>query len=315
MKSKRAIVTGGAGFIGSHLVDKLLKNDYDVFVIDNFSSGKAANINSHYTNSKFLFEQTSILSDNINTIFKIFKPDVVFHLAAIPGVNYSVENPKETNDANISGTLNILNACVTYKVKKFIFSSSAAVYGPTENLPTTEEHHTNPKSPYALQKKVGEDYCKLYSNMYNLDTVILRYFNVFGPRQSGDSEYSSAIASFAKNLVSGKRSTVYGDGEQFRDFCHVDNIVNANILASEFGSRLEGEIFNVGCGGRISINQLANIIDPVGPPLYKEQRGGDIKSSQADISKISKKLKYKILVPFKEGLDATLKWYEKNNTI
>jgi UDP-glucose 4-epimerase len=308
MKFKRALVTGGAGFIGSHIVDKLLADDCEVFIIDNLRSGFRDNISQHFGHPKCYFDRRDIQSTGMYEIFRIFKPEVVFHLAAIPGVPFSVKNPTESNETNIQGTVNLLNLSVEHNVKKFIFSSSSSVYGGSEILPTPESVALNPKSPYALQKKVGEEYCKMFSKLYHIDTVCLRYFNVFGPRQFGGSPYSSVISAFAESIRNDIRPTIHGDGTQFRDFCYIDNVVSANLLAASCEQKLNGEAFNIGCGKTTSVNTLASIMG-VNKPKYTDERPGDVKCSMADISKAKNMLGYEVLVSFDEGIEKALKWY------
>jgi UDP-glucose 4-epimerase len=308
MEFKRALVTGGAGFIGSHLVDHLMMLDKEVAVIDNMRSGRVSNLSGCFNSSKLLFENREVQSLGMYDLFRIFRPEVVFHLAAIPGVAYSVENPFETNETNLHGTVNILKLAAKFGARRVVFSSSSSVYGGTDILPTPESAPLNPKSPYALQKKMGEEYCRFFSEHFELDTVCLRYFNVFGPRQYGGSPYSAVISSFAEAKRNNLTPKIYGDGKQFRDFCPVENVVSANLLAAECDSALLGEAFNVGCGGRVSVNELHKIMG-VPEAEYLENRLGDVKQSCADISKISNKLGYKVIVPFKRGLERTLEWY------
>jgi UDP-glucose 4-epimerase len=308
MEFKRALVTGGAGFIGSHIVDRLIEDGYEVFIIDNMRKGKRTNVAHNFGNPKCYFDRREIQSLGMYEIFRIFKPQVVFHLAAIPGVPFSVKNPTESDETNIQGTVNLLDLSVKHNVKKFIFSSSSSVYGGSAVLPTPENTPLNPKSPYALQKKVGEEYCRMFSKLYDLDTVCLRYFNVFGPRQYGDSPYSSVISSFADSIRNGTQPTIYGDGEQYRDFCYVDNVVEANMLAALHDEKLNGEIFNVGCGTTTSVNDLVKLMK-TSTPIYEEERAGDVRCSQADVRKAADVLGYKVLVPFEEGLKNTMKWY------
>jgi UDP-glucose 4-epimerase len=308
MEFKRALVTGGAGFIGSHLVDQLVNNGYEVFIIDNMRKGRRTNISHNFSHPKCYFDRRDIQSKGMYDIFRIFKPEVVFHLAAIPGVSFSVENPKESDETNIHGTANLLDLSVKHGVKKFVFSSSSSVYGGSAVLPTPESTPLNPKSPYALQKKVGEEYCNMFSKLYGIDTVCLRYFNVFGPRQYGDSPYSSVISSFAKSIRNNTPPVIYGNGEQYRDFCYVDNVVSANMLAAKHDNALNGEIFNIGCGTTTSVNDLIGLMS-TSAPEYKEERAGDVKCSQADVRKAADILGYKVLVPFDHGLKKTMKWY------
>ena len=305
---KTALVTGSAGFIGGHLVDELLRLDYKVVGVDNMRSGLQATVNSHINMGNFCPKYVDIRSNDMDSIFREFTPSVVFHLAAIPGVAPSVKDPLISNDTNVNGTVNLLNISQKYDVERFVFSSSSSVYGGAEQMPTDEDTMLNPKSPYALQKKIGEEYCKLFSDVYNLDTACLRYFNVFGPRQRADSAYAAVISAFCDSVKKNEAPTIYGDGEQSRDFCFVKNVVSANILASTFDGKLNGEAFNIGCGGRISVNSICKSLGTT-HPTYKEERPGDVRHSQADISKASSMLGYSPLVAYEEGLSETLHWY------
>jgi UDP-glucose 4-epimerase len=308
MKFKRALVTGGAGFIGSHIVDKLLDEGYEVFIIDNYRMGRRSNVSHHFSNPKCFFDKRDIQCPSMYEVFRIFKPEVVFHLAAMSGIPYSVENPTDSNETNIHGTVNLLDLAVKHGCKRFILSSSSSVYGGSAVLPTPESIPLNPKSPYALQKKVGEEYCRMFSKLYDMETVCLRYFNVFGPRQYGDSPYASVISSFADCLKNGESPTIHGDGEQFRDFCYIDNVVSANLLAANYEGVLKGEAFNIGCGTTTSINKLHKLMG-VKEAEYTEARAGDVKCSQADITRAAEVLGYRVLVPFDKGLKKTVKWY------
>jgi UDP-glucose 4-epimerase len=271
-------------------------------------TGKRTNISHNFGNTKCYFDRRDIQSPDMNEIFRIFKPEVIFHLAAIPGVEFSVKNPTASNETNIHGTINLLDLSTKHDVKRFIFSSSSSVYGGSEVLPTPETASLDPKSPYALQKKVGEEYCRMLSKLYSLDTVCLRYFNVFGPRQYGDSPYSSVISSFAESIKQNKNPIIYGDGEQYRDFCYVDNVISANLLVAKYNNKFSGDIFNVGCGTAITLNDLASLMKTK-RPIYKDERIGDVKCSKANIKKAMNILDYKVLVPFEEGLEETMKWY------
>jgi len=306
-----AIVTGSAGFIGGHLTEDLLKKGYKVIGIDNLKSGLQSTVDLHISYDNFIPKYVDIRSNDIDKIFRDFNPDFVFHLAAIPGVAPSVKDPFISNSVNVEGTVNILDMAQKHNVKRVIFSSSSSVYGGAEELPIKEVDSLDPKSPYALQKKIGEEYCRLFSNIYNLDTVCLRYFNVFGPRQRADSAYAAVISAFCNNMKNNTNPIIYGDGEQSRDFCFVKNVVSANILAATHKADFFGEIFNIGCGGRITINSICNSLG-TNSPMYKEERLGDVKHSQADISKICNVLKYRPLVSYEEGLKSTLEWYLNN---
>ena len=231
MNFKRILLSGGSGFIGSNLLDRLLIDGYEVFVIDNYRTGRRDNIAHHFNNPKCFFNKMDIQSKDMDTVFRIFKPEIVLHLAAMAGVPFSIENPSDSNETNIQGTINLLELSAKHNVKRFIFSSSSSIYGGSAVLPTSENIPANPKSPYALQKKFGEEYCRMFSKLYDLDTVSLRYFNVFGKRQYGDSPYASVISAFAEAIKNDERPIIYGDGEQTRDFTYIDNVIQANIKA------------------------------------------------------------------------------------
>lgn len=297
---KNVVVTGGAGFIGHHLVKKLNSLGYKTLIIDNLSSGFEKNI--PLSENIFFIEKD--IRDNLTSIFDDFRPELVFHLAARPSVPFSVKNPILTNDININGTLNLLDVSLKHDVKRFIFSSSSSIYGGNNGIPSLESDIPNPKSPYALQKLVGEQYCKLYST-YGLDTCSLRYFNVFGENQDPNSPYAAVIASFLKHKKENTIPTIYGDGSQERDFCHVDNVVHANIAAATRMAPIKGEVFNVGCGESISINDLAKFFN-FKKINYENKRDGDVSKSLADISKGQALLGYYISKNFESGIKSLL---------
>jgi len=255
----KCLVTGGAGFIGSNLVDRLIKDNHEVIIIDDLSTGKEKNINP-----KAEFMKVDI-SDNDDMLSGALKGvDVVFHLAAKARVQPSIENPIEFHNTNVNGTLNLLKACVDNNVKRFVFSSSSSVYGDVEKLPTPEYHPLDPISPYALQKLIGEQYCKLFSELYDIETVCLRYFNVYGDGMDLTSTYKLVIPIFTEQIQNGKPMTIRGDGEQRRDFTHIDDVVEANILAG-FNSKIpifkcKGDTFNIGNGDNRSVNQIADLL-------------------------------------------------------
>ena len=256
----RVIVTGGAGFIGSNLVDRLVNNGHDVSIIDNLSTGKEKNINP-----KAKFYRKDITQMRRDSDFTMFEGvDVVFHTAALARVQPSIEDPISFNTVNVDGTLNLLKACVDYNVKRFVFSSSSSVYGDVEQFPTPETTSLNPMSPYALQKLIGEQYCKLFSELYGLETVCLRYFNVYGERQSLEGAYRLVMGIFAQQRLNNKPMTIRGDGEQRRDFTYVGDVVEANILASTnvemYNDNIKCRAFNIGNGDNRSVNQLADMI-------------------------------------------------------
>ena len=255
----KCMVIGGAGFIGSNLVDRLVDDGYDVKIVDNLSTGKEENINP---NAKFFNKDITDINKmwpyQVDEMFG--DVDIVFHLAAKARVQPSIESPVEYNNVNVSGLLNVLDACVKYKVKRFVYSSSSSVYGNVENLPTTEEHKLSPMSPYALHKLVGEQYCKLYSEFYGLETVCLRYFNVYGERQILEGSYACVMGIFANQVLEGNPMTIRGDGEQRRDFTYVGDVVEANVKAGTKKIKFEGDVFNIGNGDNRSVNQLADMI-------------------------------------------------------
>ena len=257
----RCIVTGGAGFIGSNLVDRLIDEGHEVIIFDNLSTGQQKNINPK---AKFFlidiahqpYFENKTMKDIMSGV------DVVFHLAALARVQPSIENPIEYHNTNINGTLNMLDACRKYGVKRFVFSSSSSVYGDVreEDLPTSENSELNPMSPYALHKLVGEQYCKLYSELYGLETVSLRYFNVYGERQPIEGAYTLVMGVFAQQRLNGEKMTIRGDGEQRRDFTYVGDVVDANIKCMEYPLELNGDILNVGNGDNKSVNDIADLI-------------------------------------------------------
>lgn len=254
MKKTKVIVTGGAGFIGSNLTDALIEKGYDVHVIDNLSAG-----NKKYVNKKAKLHVLDIR--NFEKIKPVFKgAEYVFHLAALPRVQYSIEHPIDTNLVNVEGTVNVLVAAHETKVKRVIYSASSSAYGDQPVMPLKEDMPANPKSPYGLQKYIGELYCKLWNSVYGLETVCLRYFNVYGPRQNPDGAYALVVGKFLKMRQEGKAMTITGDGNQTRDFTSVHDIVRANILASESKKVGKGEVMNIGAGRNHSIKKVAQLI-------------------------------------------------------
>jgi UDP-glucose 4-epimerase len=251
---RKAVVTGGAGFIGSHLVDQLIDKGVEVIILDDLSTGKKENINPK---AKFIKYDISNIPQSLLVDY-IIGADTIFHLAAKTTVQESIKNPILYNDVNVKGTLNLLKAATTIKVKRFIFSSSSSVYG-NAFTPTPEEYKTKPISPYALNKLIGEQYCKLYSDIYNLDTVCLRYFNVYGDRMNNEGGYKLVFPIFKEQLLNNKPLTINNDGEQRRDFIYVDDIVRANILVAKHKNNFNGDIFNVGSGESYSINEIADM--------------------------------------------------------
>lgn len=307
------LVTGGAGFIGSHIAEELVKKGYSVRIIDNFSTGKKDNI------APFLDGIELIEADirDFEACRRAVKgADCVLHQAALTSVPLSIEDPLSTNEVNITGTLNLLLASKEAKIQRFVFASSAAVYGDDPRLPKEESMEGVPLSPYAASKQVGEIYCQVFCQLYNLPTVRLRYFNIFGPRQDPSSQYASVIPNFIGKMIKGENPVIFGDGEQSRDFLYVSNVVEANILASK-SSEASGEVLNIAGGERITINSLVQsinkVLDKEIKPSYSEPRPGDIKLSFADISRAGKMLKYEPSVSFREGLRETVHWYKERN--
>ncbi len=313
---KCILVTGCAGFIGSNFVRQFKKEFPKAAIvgIDDLSTGRKEEIDKSVK-----FYKGSILDTKLlDRIFAKHKPEYVFHFAALPRVSYSVEYPVETSEANIVGTIALLNASQKYGVKRFIYSSSSSVYGGAKQLPTKEkDNEPNPRSPYAVQKYIGEPFCKVFSDLYGLDTACLRYFNVYGPGQYGDSAYSTVVSAWLESLYfpKNKKAFIEGDGKQSRDFCYVDNVVLANMFAMKSSKKLNGEVFNVAHGERTTVNQVKKLIEKYsGKKISLEKRAprkGDVKHTHADISKIKRMLGYKPVVNFEEGLVRTIKWFEE----
>lgn len=305
--SQRALVTGGAGFIGSHLVDRLIKEGWTVDLVDNLSSGHKEFINSSSHAIINNFDADVVLERVRGKHY-----DHVFHIAAVPRVSYSVEHPLVTHDNNVTKTLRLIDAC-RGNVKKFIFASSSSVYGGASTLPTPEDYGKFPKSPYALQKSIIEDYLTQYNSHYGLDSACLRFFNVFGPRQIGGSPYSTAVSSWLTAIKSGQPMRSDGDGSQSRDLCYVDNVVEACFLAAMKQDKLGGMCFNVACGERTTNKEILEYLlkrYPGSQWYGTDWRPGDVMHTQACLNKSSKILGYKPLVKFWDGLEKTIQWYE-----
>ncbi len=302
------VVTGGAGFIGSHLVD-FLSRDNDVIILDNLFSGKMENIAHHTGNERVRFINGSVT--DIDLLYQIFKGvDGVFHEGAIASVPRSVKNPIATNEANVNGTLNVLVAAKESGVRKIVFASSSSVYGDTPVLPKREDMEPHPLSPYAVSKLTGEHYLRVFSDLYGIETVALRYFNVFGPRQDPNSEYAAVIPKFITKILSDQSPVIFGDGGQTRDFSYVKDVVQANVRAME--SNAQG-VFNVAYCQRIDLNELARAIMEITgitvPILYESPRMGDIRDSLADITRAKAEFNYDPVYTVKTGLMETIEWY------
>lgn len=305
------LLTGGAGFIGSHLAGELSQRGEKVRVIDNFITGKRENLSSFLDKVEFIEGDIRDLALCRRAVEGI---DFVLHQAALPSVPRSVADPVTSNEINITGTLNLLLASRDAGVKRFVFASSSSVYGDNPELPKKEGREGSPLSPYALTKIVGEKYCLIFHRVFGLPTVSLRYFNIFGPRQDPHSQYSAVIPKFINMMLGGYKPTVFGDGEQSRDFTFVENVVESNILAAE-AQDAPGEEINIACGERTTVNFLAAKINEILgskiKPTYDKPRPGDIKHSYADISKAKKILNYTPFVAFAEGLEKTINWYRE----
>jgi len=308
----RAVVTGGAGFIGSNLAEELANRGTEVVILDDLATGKMENIANLLKSADVSFMKGSVTNlELLNSIFN--DVDCVFHQAAIPSVQRSVEDPQVTNEVNVNGTLNVLLAAKECGVEKVVYASSSSVYGDTPELPKREDMKPNPKSPYAVSKLTGEQYCTVFEEVYGLKSVCLRYFNVYGPKQDPASEYAAVIPRFITRVLANQPPIIYGDGTQTRDFTFVKDVVNANILASKRG----GGVFNIASGMRISLNELSHIIIKMIvkdlKPVYTEPRKGDIKHSLADVSLAKEKLGYKCEYGLETGLKETIEYFKAEN--
>ena len=301
------LVTGGAGFIGSHLTEELVRRGHRVRVVDSLVTGKRKNL-EHIAGVEFL---EGDLADISVAQASVAGMDYVLHQAAIPSVPRSVNDPIKSHRANLDATLNTLVAARDARVKRLVFAGSSSEYGNTPTLPKREDMPANPLSPYALQKNTAVLYCQMFTKLYGFETVSIRYFNVFGPRQDPGSPYSGVISLFATALLAGKQPVIYGDGEQTRDFTYVANVVDGVLRACE-APKAAGEIINVATGGRISLNELLRVMNRLAgtslQAVYKEVRTGDVKDSQADIAKARALLGYVPTVSFEDGLKKTLDW-------
>jgi UDP-glucose 4-epimerase len=301
------LITGGAGFIGSHLAEELVRRGQRVRVVDSLITGKRRNL-EHLDGVEFL---EADLADADAAVRAVQGMDYVLHQAAIPSVPRSVKDPVTSNRANIDASLNVLVAARDAGVRRLVYAGSSSAYGDTPTLPKREDMPTNPLSPYALQKLVAEQYCQMFTRLYGLETVTIRYFNVFGPRQDPGSPYSGVISLFSTALLEGRQPVIYGDGEQTRDFTYIANVVDGVLRACE-ASKVPGEVINVATGGRVSLNELLRTMNGiVGTnigPIYKEPREGDVRDSQADIAKARRLLGYTPLVTLEDGLRRTLDW-------
>ncbi len=305
------LVTGGAGFIGSHLVRRLLELGERVRVLDDFSTGRRSNLAGLEQNCELIegdIRDRGLVQGCMHGV------EVVFHLAARASVPRSVEQPLAAHEVNVTGTLNLLLAAREAGVRRFVYSSSSAAYGDTPTLPKSEEMAPQPQSPYAVSKLAGEYYCTCFARVYGLSTISLRYFNVFGPRQDPDSPYAAAIPAFLARMLRGQPPIIYGDGEQSRDFCYIDNVVEANLRAAGAAGG-GGEVVNIACGERITLNAIVALINRrLGTdlsPLYEPPRPGDVRHSLAALERARAVLGYEPRIMFAEGLERTIEWYRR----
>ena len=302
------LVTGGAGFIGSHLCEELARRGETVRVVDSLITGKRANL-AHVPGVEFVKGDLADVDVARRAVRGI---DYVLHQAAIPSVPRSVEDPITSNRANVDASLSLLVAARDAGVKRVVYAGSSSAYGNSPTMPKVETMPTAPLSPYALQKLVAEQYCQMFTALYGLETVTIRYFNVFGPRQDPSSPYSGVISIFIRALCERRRPTIYGDGNQTRDFTYVANVVDG-VLRACHAKDASGEVINVATNGRVSLNQLfttlRGLIGATVEPIYDKPRAGDVRDSQADISKAARLLGYKPLVTFEQGLKNTVEWY------
>lgn len=316
MSGKIYAVTGGAGFIGSHIASRLLRDGHTVRVIDNFLTGNKANIEHlESLNGDFTLYEDSILSGT--ALEKIFADvDVVYHQAALPSVPRSINDPLETHEQCATGTLTILNAARLSGVRRVVYAASSSAYGDVEGDFKVETMSPNPISPYGVAKLAGEYYCRAFYESFGLETVALRYFNVFGARQDPKSEYAAVIPKFITMMLQGKQPTIYGDGTQSRDFTYIDNVVYGNLLAGSAPDAV-GEVMNLATGGRVTLVELVDKLNTILgtdiEAIHTEPRTGDILHSRAGVDKARELLDFEVIVDFDEGLRRTVEWYQRES--
>jgi nucleoside-diphosphate-sugar epimerase len=306
------LVTGGAGFIGSNIVEELGRRGEKARILDNFSTGKRENI-------AFFSDYVELIEGDLRHLDTVRRAtegvDYILHQGAIPSVLKSIDNPLDTDESNVRGTLNLLVAARDAGVKRVVYASSSAIYGDTPTLPKTEEMKPAPLSPYAVSKLAGEHYCQVCYQVYGLETVALRYFNVFGPRQDPTSQYAAVVPKFVTAILRGEQPVIYGDGQQSRDFSYVTNVVQANLLAAT-APGVGGQVFNIACGQRYNLLDLVSTINRILgtaiTPIHTAPRVGDIRHSLADIARAREMLGYQVEVEFKEGLRRLIAWYKEH---
>ena len=303
----RYLITGGAGFIGSHLAEHLVAAGHEVTVLDDLSSGRRTNLAAVRRAIRFIRGSVT----DLNTCRRAAEGvDYVLHHAAVTSVQRSVDEPFVTHQVNASGTLNVLLAAREKGVRRVVYAGSTSAYGNPATLPNSEEHVTRPLSPYAASKLAGEEYCVAFHATYGLETVVLRYFNIFGPRQDPNSQYAAVVPRFIATALAGERPTIFGDGAQTRDFVYIANVVHANLLAARAPAAAVGQVFNVGCGKGVSVNQLWEYVRALAgvplAPLYVQGRAGEVRDSVAGLAKTKHLLGYEPIVDFEEGLRHTV---------
>jgi len=309
---ERFLVTGGAGFIGSNIAKRLVSQNCFVRVVDNLLTGRKSNLDSIIDKIEFI---EADMGDEKVARAAIKDIDIVFHEGALPSVPRSVDDPAASHQHCIDATFTLLLAARDAGIKRFVYAASSAAYGDTPTLPKVETMRPAPLSPYAVGKLVGEYYCSVFSNVYGLETIALRYFNVFGPNQDPKSQYAAAIPAFVTSILKDQPPTIYGDGEQSRDFTFIDNVVEANLLAAR-AAKTNGEVVNIACGEAVTVNQIIEMINKsLGKnvkPNYVPERAGDVKHSLADITAATKLIGFKPVVSFEQGLKTAIEWYSRN---
>ncbi len=306
------LVTGGAGFIGSHIVHRLVADGQKVRVLDNFSTGKRANLAA-------VINDVEVVEGDLRSIDDCLKAckgvEIIFHEGALPSVPKSVADPQSSHDVNINGTFNVLMAARDCGCRRVIYAASSSAYGDQLESPKRESMRPAPLSPYAVNKLVGEYYLRVFNECYGLETLSLRYFNVFGPRQDPKSQYAAAIPAFVTAILNDRPPTIYGDGEQTRDFTYIDNVVHGNMLAAK-APKLSGEVINLACAESVTVNHTIDLINKLlgkeVKPIYTDVRPGDIKHSLSDITLARKLIGFEPVVSFDEGLRRAIEWYKEN---
>lgn len=312
------LVTGGAGFIGSHLSQALQKKGRRVKVLDDLSTGRRSNLEPLLQTAPGQFEFIEGDIRDLELLKRVVEgADSIFHQAAIPSVQHSIDDPAMSNSVNVTGALNVLVAAKDGGVKNVVLASSCSIYGDSEELPKRESMEINPLSPYAVTKRCDELYAKVFSGVYGLSCVSLRYFNVFGPRQDPSSDYAAVVPKFITRMLDGVPPIIFGDGEQSRDFIYVENVARANMLGAE--ADVEGQILNIGCGEQRTLNQLVTILNGIlgtsFEPEYRESRAGDVRKSEGDISLAREVIGFEPTISVQEGLEKTVEWFQRQRAI